>query len=238
MCSMIPSGGASDSRIPYNTHTNTYDFRRITDQDDHGLCPPTPGLVSAGELSSNESNSSPVTPTPPPAPVLPPVAGPSTIPAEHHSEPEQPADMVEPDNEGTAGNPGPEVLSSSTYQCPFGSGGSRCTHMLVHNEKLIRDHVWVHWYAREVPENIRSCLLCEQFPDHASAPERRPQNRPDTGTTSSVQTNARHIFTTHFGGQPSVCRYCGKRLSRVDSKQRHEGTCKKKNQSSGFGAGA
>lgn len=164
------------------------------------------------------------------------MAGPSTIPAEHRSEPEQPADMGEPDNEGTAGDPGSGVPSSTTYRCPFKKKGKRCKEILVRDEHSIKTHLKEHKNAGELPKNVKPCLLCALFPEHAKAPGRRQKKKRGAEKESSLQSFVRHFFDIHFGGPvcPFVCRYCGDHLSRRDSLLRHEETCEQKTQSSGI----
>lgn len=148
-------------------------------------------------------------------------AGPSTVRDEHSPEPDQQVLMVEPNDEGTAGNTQSEAPSPLTFQCPLTRKRRRCGHMLVNDEDLILEHVREHNNARELPRNIKSCRLCKEFPKHAHAPGRRAQAKPDKGNGPSLQSVARHIFTIHFGGLPFVCQHCGKTYSRKDALVRH-----------------
>lgn len=118
-----------------------------------------------------------------------------------------------------------------TYQCPFKRKEKRCTVMLVRDEKSIRTHLKVHKIAGELPKNVKPCLLCALFPEHA---KRQKEKR--TEKESTFQSFVRHFFYIHFGGPvcPFLCRYCGGHLSRKDSLSRHEETCGKNKQSSGI----
>lgn len=213
--------------------------------------PACPSLVSAGESSRtssewSQSHSYPATPSLSPVPeflevpdfgayllmgnamdfeeenvMLPPVAGPSTVRDEHSPEPVQQVRMVEPNDEGTAGNPQSEAPSPLTFRCPLRRKRRRCGHMLVNDEDLILEHVREHKNAGELLRNIKSCRLCKEFPKHAHAPGRRAQAKQDKGNEPSLQSVARHIFTIHFGGLPFMCQHCGKTYSRKDALVRH-----------------
>lgn len=163
--------------------------------------PACPSLVSAGESSRtssewSQSHSYPATPSLSLVPeflevpdfgtyllmgnamdfeeenvMLPPVAGPSTVRDEHSPEPVQEVRMVEPNDEGTAGNSQSEAPSPLTFRCPLRRKRRRCGHMLVNDEDLILEHVREHKNAGELLRNIKSCRLCKEFPEHARAQE-------------------------------------------------------------------